>query len=321
MAELLEDQRAVEVPIAQNGTFRGMAREVGPMMAVTPRLVAYNFAYLALVWGVALGSIAVFWWHPAWYTFALAFLIVSSRQQALLNVEHEAIHGKLVPSKAWNVRIGRWLCAAPVGSPFGASRARHLSHHRLLGTPEDPDHDLHSGETKSTRGGLVRHFASGLVGGYAGMVLFGPPDRSASPDPAIRRRDFISLVIAQAVMFGLFTLVFAWWVYPLLWLLPLGTVTALAHLIRSFVEHAITDSERPGHANRLITISSNKLERFMVAPYGMNYHAEHHLVPSVPAPRLRALQDRIAEREDLPPVLTRSSYGETIRRFLKSLPK
>lgn len=291
------------------------------MIALSSGVVAYNFAYLALVWGTALGSIALFWAVPAWYTFALAFVVVSSRQQALLNVEHECVHGKFVADRRWNTLIGRWLCASPVGSPYEASRARHLSHHRLLGTPEDPDRELHAGPAKRSRRGLFKHFIGGFLGGYVGMVLMGPPRADAAPKvPGAKRRDALSLGVAQLVLAAGLTLAFDWWVYPALWLAPLATVTVLGHLVRSFVEHAVTEDELPRHSNRLITIRSNFLERFLVAPYGMNYHAEHHLLPTVPASRLGKLHERLADREDLPPVLVRRSYGEAIRRYVRTLP-
>lgn len=316
MAQVVEE-KAAGAPAAQ---VRGFGDD-GRRMAVLSRgLVAYNLAYLALAWAVALGAIAVFWAHPAWYTFALAFLVVSSRQQALLNCEHECVHGKFVPGRRWNERVGRWLGAAPVGSPFAAARARHLAHHRLLGSPEDPDHVLHAGEDKRTRRGVARHLIGALMGGYAGMVLMGPrvPDRSSDSGAAVR--DFASLVVVQAAIGVGLTLAFGWWAYPALWLAPLATVTAFCHLLRSFVEHAITDSETQAHANRLITIRSNWVERSLLSPYFMNYHAEHHILPSVPAPRLRDLQKRLARRGDTPTVLVRSSYGGALRRYVRELP-
>jgi fatty acid desaturase len=301
-----------------NRQVRGFGRDVGDIARLSPGLVAHNIGYLALVWAVALGAIALFWAVPAWYTFALAFVVVSSRQQALLNVEHEAIHRKLLPNLRWNDFVGRYLCAGPVGSPYSASRDRHLTHHRLLGTPEDPDRELHSGESTRTRAGLIRHFVGGLLGGYAGMVLMGPPSRDSAPGSA-RRPDMLSLVICQGALAVIMVLTFAWWVYPALWLAPLATVTVLFHLVRSFVEHAITDDETQAHSNRLITISSNLLERGLVAPYNMNYHAEHHIVPSVPAPRLPQFKQRLEGRPDKPTVLVRSSYGGAILRYMRAL--
>jgi fatty acid desaturase len=317
MTGLLEDRSAGAV----SGQVRGLAGEARDIAVLSPRLVAYNLGYLALAWAVALGAIAVFWAHPAWYTFVLAFLVVSSRQQALLNCEHEAVHRKFLPSRRWNDLVGTYLCAAAVGSPFGAAQARHLSHHRLLTSPEDPDRELHSGEGKRTRRGLVRYFVGALLGGYAGMVLMGPRAPRAASAAGSARRDLLSLAIVQGAIAAALTAAFAWWVYPALWLVPLASVTALCHLIRSFVEHAITDSEAPAHGNRLITIKSFFLERAIVSPYNMNYHAEHHLLPSVPAPRLRELQRRLAGNPEIPPVLTRSSYTGALRNVADELPR
>jgi fatty acid desaturase len=53
----------------------------------------------------------------------------------------------------------------------------------------------------------------------------------------------------------------------------------------------------------------------------MNYHAEHHLLPSVPAPRLKELQDRLGQREDTPPLLVRSSYAGALKRYTRELPE
>jgi fatty acid desaturase len=166
---------------------------------------------------------------------------------------------------------------------------------------------------------LARHFLNGLIGGYAGMVLMGPRVAKEASVPGSKSNDLVSLVIIQGLLAGGLTLAFDWWVYPALWLAPLASVTVLFHLVRSFAEHAITDSEAPRHSNRLITISSNLLERGWVSPYGMNYHAEHHLIPSVPAPRLKGLQKRLSERDDLPPVLVRRSYGRALWDYARSL--
>jgi fatty acid desaturase len=298
---------------------RGLAQDAREMTVLSPRLIAYNVGYLALAWAVATGALLAFWIHPAWYTFVLAFLLVSSRHQALLNCEHECIHRKFLPNLRWNDIVGRYLCAAPVGSPYGASRARHLSHHRLLGTDEDPDRDLHAGPATHTRGGLARHFVGGLLGGYAGMVLMGPRVPRNEGAAATPWHDLVSLVAGQLLVATGLTLAFDWWVYPALWLAPLVTVTVLFHLVRSFVEHAITEDETEAHEDRLITIPSNWVERSLVAPYFMNYHAEHHLLPSVPAPRLRQLQQRLADRADTPPVLVRASYRSALMRYVRAV--
>ena len=70
-----------------------------------------------------------------------------------------------------------------------------------------------------------------------------------------------------------------WWLYLVVWVLPLITLTTACHLMRSFVEHAVLTEERPEHDNLLVSITSNPLELAFVAPFNMNFHAEHHIYP------------------------------------------
>jgi fatty acid desaturase len=301
------------------GQVRGLAHLAPGLTTVSTGLLAFNLAYYAGAWALALGAIALFWAHPAWYTFALAFLVVSSRQQAILNCEHECTHRKFVRGRRANDLVGTWLTGAPVGSPFGAAQARHLAHHRLLGTAGDPDHVLHdAAPPRDTRLGLVRHFARGVLGAYAVMILFERKDES-TPRSTTTVRDLLAIVTVQALLWAAMTVAFDWWVYLALWVAPLATLTTFTHLLRSYAEHAITPDETPGHANRLITIRSNPLERALVSPYWMNLHAEHHLLPSVPAPRLRRLRRRLAGEPALPPLLERPSYAAALRRCLGGL--
>ncbi|MDQ3572349.1 MAG: fatty acid desaturase family protein [Actinomycetota bacterium] len=303
---------------AQPGQVRGLTHVAEDLTDVSARLTAFNLTYFLSAWVLALGAIALYWAHPAWFTFAAAFLIVSSRQQALLNCEHECVHRKFVRSRRANDVLGVWLLAAPVGSPFRAAQARHLAHHRLLGLPEDPDRALHTSEPpRDTPGGLLGYFVRGLLGAYAVMILFERDEEPAAPRGGIRA--LMPIATVQVLIAVGLSLAFAWWVYPALWLAPLASLTTLSHLVRSYSEHAITPGEEHRHANRLITVRSNLFERSVVAPYWMNLHAEHHLLPSVPAPRLRQLRARLAAEPELPPVLERSSYFAALRQLFTSL--
>lgn len=298
-----------------------LGRHVRDLAVVSSKVVAFNVTYLAGVWAVIIAAVTLAALRPTWWTLALAFVVVSGRQQALLNVEHECIHGIFLKGRNANERVAVALCASPVGSPYNTSKARHLAHHRTLAQPEDPDHDLHAGPDKSTRGGVLRHFALGLLGGYALRILLG---RHGGDGPAVvsRRdtlRDLRNLVIGQATLFAAAALLLEWWVYPVLWAAPLGTLTAFCHLVRSFGEHALVADEEAGHANRLITVRSNRVERFLVAPYNMNYHSEHHLFPWIPASRLPEAQRRLHDAPEAPPRLVRSSYAQALGSYFRSL--
>jgi fatty acid desaturase len=286
------------------------------LAALRPRDRISNTAYLASIWVIVAAAVAVAaaWTH--WWTIAIAFVVISSRQQALLNVEHDCIHASFTRDRRRDALIGIALCASPVGSPWHATRARHLAHHRLITTPDDPDLPLHDTADKASRGALAKYFAVGLLGGYALMVLVkGSP---SNVERAQKIRDLRNLVIAQSVLWAAMWLTVGWWAYPVLWVLPLVTLTTGCHLLRSFVEHAVLTEERPDHDNLLVSIVSNPVERAFVAPFNMNYHAEHHLYPAVPARRLPELREALAVTAE-PPRLLRSAYLTALLRYAQSL--
>jgi fatty acid desaturase len=303
--------------LARQGVGRLGIEQARVLAVLRPRDRVGNFVYLASIWAVIGGAIAVVavWTH--WWTIAVAFIVISSRQQALLNVEHDCIHASFTRDKRRDAAVAIALAASPCGSPWYATRARHLAHHRLITTMDDPDLPLHDTADKASRGALARYFGLGLLGGYAVMVLIkGPP---SSVDRAAKLRDLRNLVVTQLVLWGAAWLLVGWWVYPVLWLLPLVTLTTVCHLLRSFIEHAVLTEERPEHDNLLISIVSNPIERAIIAPFNMNFHAEHHLYPAVPARRLPEVRQALAETAD-PPRLLRTAYLTALVRYARSLP-
>jgi len=68
-----------------------------------------------------------------------------------------------------------------------------------------------------------------------------------------------------------------WWLYPVMWLLPLATWYQLVSRIRNIAEHAVVpDNDDPLRNTR--TTCANPLERLL--------HLEHHLFMFVPCSRL-----------------------------------
>ena len=319
-AELYEDD--VPAPVTRASDLLGP--DFRTLAELDRGTVAYNLSYLAGVWAAIAGAFALFRWKRNPFTFLVAFFVISARQQALLNVQHECIHKMFVPGgREANDRLATVLCASPCMSPYAASKARHLAHHRALGTDADPDGFLHRGADKETRAGLVRYLASALFGGYALRVLGkrgSGEDPGYSVPPEAERSDLRNLALGQTAMLVGTTAVAGPLAYPLLWAAPLGTLTAFNHVVRSYGEHAVLPDELPEHANRLITTTSNRLERFLVAPYWMNLHSEHHLAPWVPARRLRELRRRLQDNPAAPPRMERTSYWATLRAHLQKLP-
>ena len=87
-------------------------------------------------------------------------------------------------------------------------------------------------------------------------------------------------IFCTQVLIGLsLTAEFGWYGYVILWALPLATLAAFFNDFRIFCEHSLIGREATNSSERLVSFISNPIERFFVAPYNMNYHAEHHFIP------------------------------------------
>ena len=75
-----------------------------------------------------------------------------------------------------------------------------------------------------------------------------------------------------------------------LWVIAFMTSHMLITRIRQIAEHAaVPDHFDPDIRLNTRTIYISWLEALLVAPHGLNFHLEHHLIASVPIYRLREL--------------------------------
>jgi fatty acid desaturase len=299
------------------------------------------FHLLVWSWGVLVASVAVYCAFPSIWTFAFAFLVITSRMGALLALAHDAQHSAFLPNKKWNDLIGAWFCAYPMGSIFGSSRAVHMAHHKLLNTPDDPDRNFHIEHDKSTPRQFVVHFARLVFGGqlWTSIVVNGflrpksatvngngNGNGSSKPVVVVNRAghpEILNLVPVQLVIWGSLWLASGqWWLYFALWLGPIFTLGTFLGFLRGFVDHARLASEDEGATSgRLITVvRTNWLERAFLAPFHFNYHAEHHLFPAVPPyylPQLhKLLQSEPAYRNRYG---VRPSYGQFLNDYWRQI--
>jgi fatty acid desaturase len=80
-----------------------------------------------------------------------------------------------------------------------------------------------------------------------------------------------------------------WPLYLLAWVLPWATWFQLVTRVRDLAEHGLVhDALDPLRNTR--TIGAGPLARAFVAPYGVNYHLEHHLLVFVPCWKLLDVQ-------------------------------
>ncbi len=238
-------------------------------------------------WIVVIGAMALFAWWPNPLTFVLAWAIIGSRQLGLSILMHDGAHDLLLTGKAWNIRLSQWLCAYPSCADTIAYRRYHLKHHAHAQQPEDPDLVL-SAPFPVTRKSLYRKIFRDLTGqtGYQQRKAqiegaWGPAGLSLQQRASRIAARFGGPLIANAVLFGGLALAGYWYLYPLLWLLPLLTWYQMVLRIRNIAEHAMVPDDDDPFRNARTTLAS-PFERAFLAPYWVNYHVEHHLLMWVP---------------------------------------
>ena len=97
-------------------------------------------------------------------------------------------------------------------------------------------------------------------------------------------------------MFGVLSAIGEGWLY-LMWPAAIIFVQPLVSRVRQVAEHAaVPDLYHPDARKNTRTVYSSFLSRIMFCPHQVNYHLEHHLLPTVPKYNLslmhRLLRDK-----------------------------
>jgi fatty acid desaturase len=260
-----------------------------------------DLAGFALILGAWLSIGLIFAMVALWpnvLTVLLAVLLLGGRQLGLAVLMHEAGHKTLFRTTALNDRIGQWFAAYPVLGDCDAYGASHREHHRLAGTDQDPDlpnYRAYPISADSFRRKLLRD-VTGQTGFKLVVALFrGAGNRIMMRDGegtgALRQG-----LIANAVLFCVLWAVGHPALY-LLWVAAYLTSYPLVARIRQVAEHgnvpALYEADPRGNTR---TTRANVLERLVLCPNNVNFHIEHHLLPSVPCWRLPALHRTLQER-------------------------
>jgi fatty acid desaturase len=259
---------------------------------------------------IAAGAMVVIWPNPV--TLVLAVMIIGTRQLGLGIVMHDAAHGALHPNQKINDFVGDWLCGAPIGSNVHTYRKYHLRHHKFTEQPEDPDLPL-SKPFPTTRKSLMRKIIRDLTGQTAFKQRVG---QFFAKTPKGTKNLFLNdtrtrFVLINLAFLAALTAVGLWWAYFVLWLLPLFTWFQLVTRLRNIGEHAcVGNHEDPFHHAR--TTLANPIERLLIAPYWVHYHAEHHLFMHLPCWSLPEAHRLLMEKGYGPRMDIKRGYGEVL---------
>ena len=107
----------------------------------------------------------------------------------------------------------------------------------------------------------------------------------------------------------------------LLWLGAWFTTNMLFSRLRQAAEHAVTpDLYDPDPRLHTRTTIARWWERLTLAPNGVNFHLEHHLLPSVPPYRLPSLHRMLQERGFYEQAEIANGYREVVAKLTVKQP-
>jgi fatty acid desaturase len=252
---------------------------------LSPRSSWRGLALVAACWGLILAAGAMFVLWPNPLTFVLAVMLIGARQLGLAILMHDAAHGALHPNQRVNDFVGEWLCAAPVGGRLQSYRDYHLKHHKFTEQPEDPDLPL-SAPFPITRASLWRKIVRDLTG----QTFL--KQRAAQ----LSRGGNAHFFITNAAMFSALALAGYWWAYPALWIVPMATWLPLVTRLRNIAEHACVTARADDPFTHARTTLANPIERLLIAPFWVHFHAEHHAFMHVPCYRLERMHHMLMDK-------------------------
>ena len=242
----------------------------------------------------------------------LAVLVIGTRQLGLFVLMHDAAHAVLHRDRRVNDWVAYWLCS----SSLVAYRPYHLTHHRYVQQSEDPDlvlsapfpitrasfgrklvRDLTGQTFFKQRFGHIVHRIKGRAAGESALALF--------VEEIAKDRRFL---IGNGLGFLLFSVAGWWWVWLLMWLLPMMTWLPLVSRVRNIAEHALVAQNEADPMRQARTTHAGLLERTLVAPYWVNYHCEHHMFTAIPCWNLPKAHALLQRRGATPRMETQPGY-------------
>ena len=250
-------------------------------------VAAANFLpRLALTWAVPSGILVV--------------LLMGLRMNAFGVILHEGSHGLLAKSRAFNDRICNWGIAFWTINSVEEYRPTLRLHHRYLGQERDPDRVFYL--VPYRRGALTSLLLQDLFGvtafRRATTRISGTSQESGAPASLLARPQLlVGKFITQLVVLGQFILfqgvrrgiLF----YVVFWLVPIVCMYPMILRLKTITEHfdpGLRDVDSVHWIAR--TSVAGLIENHLVGAR-MEFHFEHHVLPTIPYRGLKTLHRRL----------------------------
>jgi fatty acid desaturase len=242
--------------------------------------------------------ISALWPNPV--VIIISLFILGGKQLGCAIILHDSSHYALVKSKKLNIIIGNLFGGFPIFHNINDYRPYHLDHHNHTGQENDPDLNLTIGYPATTWSMFRKIFRdlSGLTGiksffgliamhtgilkyTLSGVVIKDKSKRSLISSIIYSIKNLAGPILTNAGIWGILYLSGYAWLY-FLWIGAHLTTYNFSIRIRSIAEHSVVQNQLNNYTN-VRTTYANIFERILFAPHNVNYHAEHHLLMTVPS--------------------------------------
>jgi len=300
-----ERQSMLGVPAA----YRGMVRQAGMPAEQLRALYQVKVLRILLELVLTLGSLVavpvVYALAPNPLTFVLCFILSVRNSNCLAQLIHSSDHGSLFKHPGLNVAIGN-ACAYLLGYTRAGHRLAHLRHHLYLNTDRDPD--LVWATPHQTSRDLFRAWCHDLLflSALKRLLQYSQTEKTTFSVQPWRNvsLSFVAhglkvmwpVVVAQVGVLAVYSTLVGPAFYFVFYVLPIMTFYPAQIRLRSTVEHSFdVGYEAKAPADLWVTRSTRAgwLERFVFAPYGIDFHFEHHLFPAVPHYNLKKVREML----------------------------
>jgi fatty acid desaturase len=257
-------------------------------------------------------AVSEIWWNP--FVYVAAVVVIGSRINGLGGLMHEAAHWRGYANRKLNDFVGE-IIALPTSTSMAGYRNSHFAHHRELNGEKDPDWTRNVGLAEfafpAPRRTMWSHIGRYLAGLKLYSALAGFHKNAETRDIPVAlnraRLAFFVALLAAGIAFGF------WKQILLYWIVPLMTVFLTIRYIRNVAEHYAVEHENVLNETR--TVLAPWWELWLIAPWGLNYHLEHHLFPGIPCFRLGEVHRLLMTREPYPQMahITRGYFTGLLR--------
>jgi fatty acid desaturase len=272
---------------------------------------------------IALAMFAIVWAQSQPLLFsipviAIALMVIAGRQLGLSILMHEASHRALFKNPWLNDYLADWLCGRPIFVNVANYRKHHMVHHKETGSLDDIDYSLVK-DFPTTRVSLVRKCLRDLLGvtglkAIIGLTLMNAGVLKWTVANNIERLprngqhlghyilNFIKNAWPTLVMTSALYLITAGLGHSelfLAWLIAYLSPYQLFIRVRSIAEHAMTE-QTPNMLKNTRSTKAGWIARALVAPFNVNYHIEHHTMPTAAYWQLPRLHKLLVEKQVVP---------------------